>query len=167
MQLTQDSKDISWTSTLDTLCSRQMLYQLSYHGSSAGWVKSYIQSNTTQGTWREEEEKSTIAHVLVVAWARVPHRICWQSYDVQPEGRRPEGLHHNCANISCVALGPTQQLIQRGHLTFPNAIFSTSKLVTLILFLLSQESLYYISQICFSTTTTQFFKEKLAALGGI
>ena len=41
--------------------------------------------------------------VLVVAWARVPHRICWHSYDVQPEGRRPEGLHHNCANISCVS----------------------------------------------------------------
>ena len=34
-------------------------------------------------------------HVLVVAWARVPHRICWHSYNVQPER-----LHHNCANIS-------------------------------------------------------------------
>ena len=28
-----------------------------------------------------------IFYVLVVAWARVPHRICWHSYDVQPEGR--------------------------------------------------------------------------------
>ena len=33
----------------DSLHSRQMLYQLSYRGSSAGWVESHIQSNTTQG----------------------------------------------------------------------------------------------------------------------
>ena len=26
-------------------------------------------------------------HVLVVAWARVPHGICWHSCDVMPEGR--------------------------------------------------------------------------------
>ena len=31
------------------LHSRQMLYQLSHRGSSAGWVQSHIQSNTTQG----------------------------------------------------------------------------------------------------------------------
>ena len=35
------------TQTGNILCSRQMSYQLSYRGSSAGWVKSHIQSNTT------------------------------------------------------------------------------------------------------------------------
>ena len=33
-----------------------------------------------------------VLHVLVVAWARVPHWSCWHSCDVMLEGRRPEGL---------------------------------------------------------------------------
>ena len=35
--------------------------------------------------------KIVVLHVLVVAWARVPHWSCWHSCDVMPEGRRPEG----------------------------------------------------------------------------
>ena len=41
MQLLQDGC-LRWTLTRDILCSRQMLYQLSYRGSSAGWVKMYV-----------------------------------------------------------------------------------------------------------------------------
>ena len=39
-------------------------------------------------------------HVLVVAWARVPYGSYWHSCDVLPEGRRPRGHSHNCANNS-------------------------------------------------------------------
>ena len=38
--------------------------------------------------------------VLVVAWARVPYGSYWHSCDVLPEGRRPRGHSHNCANNS-------------------------------------------------------------------
>ena len=47
-------------------------------------------------------------HVLVVAWARVPHRKCWHSSDVSPEGRRPEGYVTTIANISCVVTREAQ-----------------------------------------------------------
>ena len=39
-------------------------------------------------------------YVLVVAWARVPYGSYWHSCDVLPEGRRPRGHSHNCANNS-------------------------------------------------------------------
>ena len=50
-------------------------------------------------------ETIEMATKFVVAWALVltQDMLCWHSYDVQPEGCRPEGLHHNCANISCVS----------------------------------------------------------------
>ena len=59
-----------------------------------------VSMNVRMYTWKDmQEEKmpqtratniiyevnhSHSLQVLVVAWARVPHRICWQSYDVQP-----------------------------------------------------------------------------------
>ena len=43
---------------------------------------------------------------LVVHAPLCSHRICWHSYDVIPRA-----AHHNCASISCMALGPMQQLI--------------------------------------------------------
>ena len=60
MQLIQDShfSKKKWAAH-DVLCSRQMLYQLSYRGSSAGWVESHIhvQSNTTQGKASQPEDQ--------------------------------------------------------------------------------------------------------------
>ena len=46
------------TRTRNILCSRQMLYQLSYRGSSAGWVESHIQSNATQGKASQPEDQT-------------------------------------------------------------------------------------------------------------
>lgn len=50
-QLTQDTQ----------LAFRQMLYQLTYKGSSAGWAKShiytYVQTNTTQGQMSPPEDQ--------------------------------------------------------------------------------------------------------------
>ena len=44
--------------------------------------------------------EKTVPQVLVVAWARVPYGSYWHSCDVLPEGRRPRGHSHNCANNS-------------------------------------------------------------------
>ena len=63
MKLTQDShfqrkmSCLRWDLTHDILHCRQMLYQLNYRGSSAGWPKSHIQSNTTQGKASQPEEQ--------------------------------------------------------------------------------------------------------------
>ena len=37
---------------------------------------------------------------LVVAWALVPHRICWHNFDVIPQA-----VHDNSANISVCGTG--------------------------------------------------------------
>ena len=85
MQLTQDSHE-KWAVSArrdskpqHSAVYRQMLYQLSYQGSSAGWAKSHIQSNTTQGKASQPDIHIYI-HVLnvfdllgkavVVLWVR-------------------------------------------------------------------------------------------------
>ena len=66
--------------------------------------------------------------VLVVAWARVPHRICWCSYDVIPH-LQDRGITSYCANTLCVGT--------RTHVTspfFPVTSHSLTSLLQLVIF---------------------------------
>ena len=54
------SRKLSYRLKPVTLCSRQMLYQLSYRGSSVGWAKSHIQSTANSPSTKYHVKLSII-----------------------------------------------------------------------------------------------------------